>query len=95
MHSVGAAPDLSVLPQSFAEPPGTLPSDRLRSLVHNAPNTGIMLPDRFDPWQDTYVLTVAHWVSRITFTPIAADPSAVITVNGSRWPAGRNPRSST
>lgn len=80
---------LSILPQAFAEPPGTLPSDRLRSLVHNAPNTGIMLPDRFDPWQDTYVLTVAHWVSRITFTPIAADPSAVITVNGQPVASGQ------
>lgn len=57
-------------------------STLLSSLTHNCPNTGIMLPNRFDPAQTTYLLTVADWVSRPTFTPTAADPAAVITVNG-------------
>ena len=54
----------------------------LTSLVHNCPNTGIMLPAQFDPYVNTYLLTVADWVSRVTFTPTAQDPSAYITVNG-------------
>ncbi|MBE5786671.1 MAG: cadherin-like beta sandwich domain-containing protein [Clostridiales bacterium] len=54
----------------------------LRSLTHNCPNTGIMLPESFNPYQTTYLLTVADWVTRPTFTPTAYDPNAVITVNG-------------
>ena len=54
----------------------------LRSLTHNCPNTGIMLPETFNPYQTTYLLTVASWVSRPTFTPVAMDPSASIFVNG-------------
>ena len=54
----------------------------LASLTHNCPNTGIMLPASFSPYQNTYLLTVADWVSRPTFTPTAQDPNAVITVNG-------------
>ena len=54
----------------------------LRSLTHNCPNTGVMLPEAFSPYQTTYLLTVASWVSRPTFTPVAMDPNAVITVNG-------------
>ena len=57
-------------------------STLLRSLTHNCPNTGIMLPAAFSPYQTTYLLTVASWVSRPTFTPTAMDPSAVIRVNG-------------
>lgn len=57
-------------------------STLLRSLTHNCPNTGIMLPEAFSPSQTTYLLTVASWVSRPTFTPVAYDPSATITVNG-------------
>ena len=57
-------------------------STLLRSLTHNCPNTGIMLPEYFSPYQTTYLLTVASWVSRPTFTPVAMDPNAVITVNG-------------
>ena len=57
-------------------------STLLRSLTHNCPNTGIMLPEYFSPYQTTYLLTVADWVSRPTFTPTAMDPSAVIRVNG-------------
>ncbi|MBR5111127.1 MAG: cadherin-like beta sandwich domain-containing protein [Clostridia bacterium] len=54
----------------------------LRSLTHNCPNTGVMLPETFSPYQTTYLLTVASWVSRPTFTPVAMDPNAVILVNG-------------
>lgn len=57
-------------------------STLLSGLTHNCPNTGIMLPASFNPYQTTYVLTVADWVSRPTFTPVAADPNAIITVNG-------------
>ena len=57
-------------------------STLLRSLVHNCPNTGIMLPQTFSPYQTTYLLTVADWVSRPTFTPTAMDPNAIIRVNG-------------
>ena len=71
---------LSLAPASLAAP--ALPPERLVNLVHNAPNTGKMLPERFDPYQNTYLLTVASWVSRITFTPTTASPTAVVTVNG-------------
>ncbi len=57
-------------------------STLLRSLTHNCPNTGIMLPEYFSPYQTTYLLTVADWVSRPTFPPTAMAPSAVIRVNG-------------
>jgi len=57
-------------------------STLLRSLTHNCPNTGIMLPKQFSPYETTYLLTVADWVSRPTFTPTAMDPNAVIRVNG-------------
>ena len=57
-------------------------STLLRSLTHNCPNTGVMLPETFSPYQTTYLLTVASWVSRPTFTPVAMDPSALILVNG-------------
>lgn len=59
-----------------------IPPERLANLVHNAPNTGKMLPQRFDPFQDTYLLTVASWVSRITFEPYTTSPASVVTVNG-------------
>jgi len=71
---------LSLAPASLAQTP--LPADRLVNLEHNAPNTGKMLPQRFDPYQNTYLLTVANWVSRITFTPTTAASNAVVTVNG-------------
>ncbi len=57
-------------------------STLLSSLTHNCPNTGIMLPATFSPYQTTYLLTVASWVSKPTFPPVAYDPNAVITVNG-------------
>lgn len=59
-----------------------LPADKLRALSHNAPMTGIMLPEAFSPYQDSYLLTVASWVSRLTFTPYAASPYAEIYVDG-------------
>lgn len=61
---------------------------RLTGLTHNAPNTGKMLPSAFDPQQTTYLLTVADWVSRITFTPAAA-ADARITVNGQNVASGQ------
>ena len=64
-------------------------STLLRSLTHNCPNTGIMLPDTFSPYQTTYLLTVADWVSRVTFTPTAYDYNAVITVNGKTIRSGQ------
>ena len=73
---------LSVCPAAFAQPVGSLPPERLANLEHNAPNTGKMLPAQFDPYQNTYLLTIASWVSRITFTPTTSAPNAVVTVNG-------------
>lgn len=64
-------------------------SSLLRSLEHNCPNTGIMLPAQFSPYQTTYLLTVASWVSRPTFTPTAMDPNAVIYVNGQQVRSGQ------
>ncbi len=55
----------------------------LSSLTHNCPNTGIMLPERFHPDTTSYILTVASWVSRVSFTPTSADPNATIYINGS------------
>lgn len=72
---------LSLAPLALAQQPA-LPPERLINLEHNAPNTGKMLPERFDPYQNTYLLTVASWVSRITFTPTTSAPNAVVTVNG-------------
>lgn len=54
---------------------------KLISLSHNAPTTGKMIPEAFSPDQPYYLLTVASWVSRISFTPTAA-PNTSITVNG-------------
>ncbi len=66
----------------------TAGSTLLSSLSHNCPNTGIMLPAAFSPYQTTYLLTVADWVSRPTFTPVAMDPAAVIYVNGQQVRSG-------
>lgn len=68
--------------------PGAPPPSYLISLEHNAPRTGIMLPKAFDPYHHTYLLTVASWVSRITFTCVASDPLAAIYVNGQLTPKG-------
>ena len=67
---------------ALADDGGAVGSTLLKSLTHNCPNTGIMLPEAFSPYQYTYLLTVASWVSRPTFTPTAMDPNAVIRVNG-------------
>lgn len=58
-------------------------SSQLRMLEHNCTNTGIMLPEKFDPNVTTYLLTVGYNVSRPYFIPTAVDPNSVITVNGS------------
>ena len=55
---------------------------QLTSLTHNCPNTGEMLPGYCRPSVTTYLLTVASWVSRVQFTPVASDPYATIYVNG-------------
>ena len=57
----------------------------LTGLTHNCPNTGIMLPDAFSPYQQSYILTVADWVSRVTFTPTA---EGTIYVNGVQVASG-------
>ncbi len=71
------------VPAASAEQ-ATLPSSALSSLTNNCPNTGIMIPEEFDPFVYTYLLTVASWVSRVTFTPVSVDPQATIDVNGSK-----------
>ncbi len=81
---------LSAAPLASAQATPALPPDRLVNLVHNAPNTGVMLPANFDPFETTYLLTVASWVSRIWFTPTAASPAAVITVNGETVQSGQD-----
>lgn len=73
---------LSSVPLALAQPSPAIPPERLVSLIHNAPNTGVMLPAAFDPYEETYLLTVASWVSRVIFTPVTASPTAVVTVNG-------------
>ena len=70
-------------------PANTQGNTLLSSLTHNCPNTGIMLPRQFSPYQTTYLLTVASWVSRPTFTPVAMDPNALIYVNGQRVYSGQ------
>lgn len=60
----------------------------LSSLTHNCPNTGVMLPEKFDSYTTSYILTVASWVSRVSFTPTCADPNATITVNGTSIRSG-------
>ena len=67
----------------------TLPSSALSSLTHNCPNTGIMIPEEFDPFVYTYLLTVASWVSRVKFTPVSVDPQATIDVNGAQISSGQ------
>ena len=74
---------LAMLP-AMAE---ALPPELLIDLKHNAPNTGIMIPAAFSPHVHSYLLTVADWVSRITFTPTAA-PGAVVTINGEKVQSG-------
>ena len=69
--------------------PAALPPERLQNLTHNAPNTGIMLPKAFDPYEDTYLLTVASWVSRIKFTPTTSSPTSAVTVNGQPVASGQ------
>ncbi len=83
-------------PQATARPEEWAPAQEaaasggslLRSLEHNCPATGVMLPAAFDPHVASYVLTVASWVSRVRFTPAAADENAMITVNGEYVPSG-------
>ncbi len=84
------------VPQATVRPEEWTPAQRapvpggslLLSLEHNCPATGVMLPAAFDPHVTSYVLTVASWVSRIRFTPSAADKNAIITVNGETVPSG-------
>ena len=64
-------------------------STLLSSLSHNCPNTGIMAPATFSPYQNTYLLTVADWVTRVTFTPTAYDYNAVIIINGKTIRSGQ------
>ena len=53
-------------------------STLLSSLSHNCPNTGIMLPESFSPYQTTYLLPLAtYW----PLTVIRALGSAATGVN--------------
>ena len=67
----------------------TQSSSSLSSLMHNCPNTAIMRPEAFNPMVYTYLLTVANWVSRVTLTPVSAEPDAAITINGVRSQSGQ------
>lgn len=80
---------LGVIPVSLAQQSTSLPPELLVNLVHNAPNTGKMLPEVFNPYQNTYLLTVASWVSRITFTPTTSSPTSRVTVNGQPVASGQ------
>ena len=57
-------------------------SSQLLNLTHNCTNTGIMLPEKFDPNVTTYLLTVGNNVSRPYLVPTAVDSTSTITVNG-------------
>lgn len=79
-------------PPVVTAPPYSPPvsgSALLANLTHNCPNTGIMLPSYFSPYQTTYLLTVADWVSRVIFTPTAQDYTATIRVNNKVVQSGR------
>lgn len=82
------APAATQKPQATEKPNIQGKESLLSSLVHNCPNTGIMLPGAFSPYESTYLLTVASWVSRVTFTPTSYDPDARITVNGQKVRSG-------
>lgn len=76
-------------PQQPTQAPSYSGNALLSSLRHNCPNTGVMLPTYFSPYQTTYLLTVADWVSRVTLTPTAYDANAVINVNGQTVRSGQ------
>ncbi|MCE5342796.1 MAG: cadherin-like beta sandwich domain-containing protein, partial [Eubacteriales bacterium] len=75
------------LPAALAEQTA-LPASALSSLTNNCPTTGIMLPAEFNPLVYTYLLTVASWVTRVTFIPVCVDPKATIDVSGSQISSG-------
>ncbi len=51
--------------------------------THNAPNTGVMLPARFDPKITTYLLTVGAFVSDVRLTPQYGSPEIYqVFING-------------
>ena len=58
---------------------------QLTGLTHNCPNTGEMLPEKFDPNVTSYVLTVADWVSNVSLTPTA---NGLIYINGRQIASG-------
>lgn len=69
-------------PVVTAPPAEQTGNSQLLALTHNCPNTGIMLPSTFSSHQTHYLLTVADWVTKPTFTVVAMDPNATIVVNG-------------
>lgn len=90
--SVAPAPVVTAAPTAVpqtAPPSYYTGNSMLSSLSHNCTNTGVMVPSRFSPYQTHYLLTVADWVTRPTFTPIAFDGNAVITVNGQTIRSGQ------
>ncbi|MBN1777139.1 MAG: cadherin-like beta sandwich domain-containing protein [Clostridiales bacterium] len=75
----------------------------LSSLSHNCPNTGIMVPGSFSPSQNSYLLTVADWVSSVYFVPYSPNAisiyfNGIYVGNGSQTPSislSDNPTSAT
>ncbi len=67
----------------------------LNALTNNVPNTGIMLPDAFQPEQPSYLLTVADWVSNVYFTPYCYTPGVTIYFNGQAVASGTRTASIT
>ena len=78
----------SIFPSALGQS-AALPPERLANLTHNIKNTGIMLPAQFSPYTETYLLTVANWVSNVRFTPTASTNSCIITVNGQGVASGQ------
>ncbi|MBN1777564.1 MAG: cadherin-like beta sandwich domain-containing protein [Clostridiales bacterium] len=84
-----ATPAIPMASASPTSTPSLYPPSSLVSLTHNCPNTGIMVPETFNPLNYSYILTVASWVSRVTITPVSLDPVAMIYVNGQYNPSGQ------
>lgn len=78
---------LSVMPAQASQE--VLPPSALAGLSHSSPDTGIMIPEAFDPLVHTYLLTVGSRVSGVTLIPQAADPLAAITVDGAAVASGQ------
>ena len=63
-----------------------LPSDE--SSLSDLAIAGVTLDPEFDPATDSYTATVAYEVDSVSFTPMAMDTNATITVNGDTVESG-------